>query len=250
MPRISRGPFPKGWHTIGAAALAATAFGCQPRGSATTEPPPILSWTVRSPGHTSPLGDLRGDPQSWARVRDRFSQASAWSQGYADLVLTGYGKDPLPPSPDPLSQADALLADLVQATLIDASDELRQAKIALATRSKSLEGLNRVQAPPWPPESVNQLVRRRVRKGDNPAPWLDTLAAQLVPDPAPRAWLRASWNRPRQPIDGATLNELAEAAGGRLAREPRFRAWLRGEWRAWARQKYRLIAREANESRS
>ena len=36
-------------------------------------------------------------------------------------------------------------------------------------------------------------------------------------------------------------------AGGRWPpeREPRFRAWLRGEWTAWARQRYRRVARLA-----
>ena len=37
----------------------------------------------------------------------------------------------------------------------------------------------------------------------------------------------------------------AGAAEGRLAREPRFRAWLRGEWTAWTRQLYRRVARLA-----
>ena len=44
---------------------------------------------------------------------------------------------------------------------------------------------------------------------------------------------------------GPCLAELAGAADGRLAREPRFRAWLRGEWTAWTRQLYRRVARLA-----
>ncbi len=41
------------------------------------------------------------------------------------------------------------------------------------------------------------------------------------------------------------LRELAQAEGGRLVREPRFRAWLRGEWTAWTQQLYRRVARLA-----
>ena len=46
-------------------------------------------------------------------------------------------------------------------------------------------------------------------------------------------------------VDGELLAEIAEADGGRLSREPRLRAWLRSEWRAWHRQLYRRVARLA-----
>ena len=62
---------------------------------------------------------------------------------------------------------------------------------------------------------------------------------------AVRSWLLESWEQPSRPIDGALLGELAHAVGGRLAREPRFRAWLQAEWTAWARQRYRRVARVA-----
>ena len=58
-----------------------------------------------------------------------------------------------------------------------------------------------------------------------------------------------SWDSPERTIDGAWLRDLAAAPGG-LAREPRFRTWLRGEWTAWARQHYRRIAREAGKAAS
>jgi hypothetical protein len=41
------------------------------------------------------------------------------------------------------------------------------------------------------------------------------------------------------------MAEMAAAVDGRLAREPRFRAWLRSEWTAWHRQLYRRVARVA-----
>jgi hypothetical protein len=76
-------------------------------------------------------------------------------------------------------------------------------------------------------------------------PLLETLAAQVAPDADVRAWLLRSWLAPGRPVDGRLLDELASAEGGRLVREPRFRAWLRAEWTAWARQRYRRIARVA-----
>ena len=71
------------------------------------------------------------------------------------------------------------------------------------------------------------------------------LAEQLAPDPDERRWLLASWGRAPRPIDGGLLDELAGAVGGRLAANARLRAWLRGEWTAWARQRYRRVARQA-----
>jgi hypothetical protein len=41
------------------------------------------------------------------------------------------------------------------------------------------------------------------------------------------------------------LAEIARACDGRIADEPRLRAWLRAEWTAWARQRYRRVARLA-----
>jgi hypothetical protein len=76
-------------------------------------------------------------------------------------------------------------------------------------------------------------------------PLIETLAAQLAPEADVRAWLLRSWLVPGRSVDGALLDELAAAVDGRLVREPRFRAWLRSEWTAWARQRYRRVARLA-----
>jgi hypothetical protein len=185
--------------------------------------------TVRSdeaPGWVEGVGVVRGarDPGR-ARAFLRFLAGRA-----------GAGPPPAPGNPP----ADALLSDLLGATLVDAQDELRTAWAALvrAGRPAGWEALMTV-APPWPPASVTTM-----QGAPETAPWVDTLAEQVAPHVDGRGWLMISWERPRRPIDGRFLDELAGVAGGRLAREPRFRAWLRGEWTAWARQRYRWIARQ------
>jgi hypothetical protein len=45
------------------------------------------------------------------------------------------------------------------------------------------------------------------------------------------------------------LDELATAASGKLTSEPRFREWLRAEWTAWARQRYRRVVRKVEDPR-
>ena len=139
--------------------------------------------------------------------------------------------------------ADGLLADLLGSVLVDARDELRAARKALdasggaAGQASAWMG----EPPPWPPASVDRLA-----KGPNGMAMVETLAAQLCPDAGPRAWLVRSWVAPARPVDGALLGEVAAAEGGALSREPRFRAWLRGEWTAWARQRFRRVARLAS----
>jgi ABC-type Fe3+ transport system substrate-binding protein len=137
----------------------------------------------------------------------------------------------------------SLLADLLGATLVDAQVELRSAWARLARQS----GSNRAEAeawlteaPPWPPASVEL-----IRQTDEPGTLVETLAEQLVPDPAARAWLLDNWQHAPRSMDGALLVDLANALDGRLADEPRFRAWLRAEWTAWASQRYWAFARSA-----
>ncbi len=139
--------------------------------------------------------------------------------------------------------ATDLLADLLGSTLVDAQDELRLAWAALDRRglpAHSPAQFWMTERPPWPPASVEKL---QSRSGDRAMALVHELAAQVAPDPESRFWLVQSWLRPRGSIDGNLLGELARAAGRRLVREPRFRAWLRAEWTAWARQRYRRVAR-------
>jgi hypothetical protein len=138
--------------------------------------------------------------------------------------------------------AAGLLADLLGATLVDAQNELPGAWAA-CERAGSPPMLRRhlAEAPPWPPASVAKLLHT-----EGAGPLVTTLAEQITPDADTRAWLVRSWLAPDRPIEGSLLLQLSTAVDGRLAREPRFRAWLRGEWTAWARQRYRRVERQAS----
>ena len=201
-----------------------------------------------SDGHTAP--DLLGGPASAFESPDvpplTLGSVKAGWVGYASLVRSVSEGRPLAPE-DPLPRSefapgDDLLADLLGATLIDARDELKAAHEALerAGRPEKAERWM-TEPPPWPPASVAKILGRE----SNAMPLVETLAAQLAPEADARAWLLRSWIAPTRPVDAALLDEIARAADGRLLREPRFRAWLRGEWTAWARQRYRRVARTA-----
>ena len=136
--------------------------------------------------------------------------------------------------PDP--DVESLVADLLGATLVDAQDELWAAWAAME-RAGDPEPARKwlIEPPPWPPASIEKYSRR---EGANAMSLIETLAAELAPEPAVRGWLIRSWLAPPRLVDEALLAELAHAADGRLSREPRFRSWLRAEWTAWARQRY------------
>ncbi|HMB08070.1 MAG TPA: hypothetical protein VKP69_30615 [Isosphaeraceae bacterium] len=157
--------------------------------------------------------------------------------------LAGRGQAQPPPAGAPgAPEADALLAELLGATLVDAQDELWAARATLAASGHPGRAERwMTEPPPWPPASVATILQRR----DDPLALLNTLAEEIAPEADVRGWLVRSWLRTARPIDGALLEELATAADGRLAREPRVRAWLRAEWTAWARQRYRRVARLA-----
>lgn len=145
--------------------------------------------------------------------------------------------------PESERTAEALLADLLGAVLVDAQPELRAALRTLDTTTHpdaARAAAWLVVPPPWPPASITQLQR-----SPQTAPLATDLARQLVPDGQARAWLLASWDQAPAPIQGTTLMALAQAVGGSLAAEPRFRAWLRSEWLAWARQRFRRVTRMA-----
>jgi hypothetical protein len=127
---------------------------------------------------------------------------------------------------------------------VDAQDELWTAWSSLdrAGRPSTTEAWL-TEAPPWPPASVEAFRSHRETE-----PLMATLAAEVAPDADLRAWLLQSWQQSPRPIDGERLRELARAVNGRLAREPRFRAWLRAEWTAWARQRYRHVAEKPAEA--
>jgi hypothetical protein len=143
-----------------------------------------------------------------------------------------------------VSSARALLADLLGATLVDAHDELCASWRALEHAGfpqKPMEWMT--EPPPWPPASISRLQAESDR---NPAGLMETLAREIAPDRAVRAALVRLWLVAPRPIDLSLLADLAQSAEGHLCAEPRFRAWLKAEWTAWARQRYRRVARLAS----
>jgi hypothetical protein len=158
--------------------------------------------------------------------------------------LAERGQADSPPNDDPQQDPEvrALLAELLGATLVDAQDELWAAWDTLAAAGHPGRAERwMTEPPPWPPASVDKLLKR----GEDGAALLETLAIEIAPEADVRNWLLQSWLAPSRPIDGRFLAELARALGGRVVREPRVRNWLRSEWTAWARQRYRRVARLA-----
>ena len=136
---------------------------------------------------------------------------------------------------------ESLLLDILTASTISASRELRDAGLALDDNRHPARAEGSLsERPPWPPASV---VRIKGQPGGDAL--LETLLEQVTPEGPGRDWLRESWSRPKRQIDSKILLEIARADDGRLVREPRFRSWLRGEWTAWTRQLYRRVARLA-----
>jgi hypothetical protein len=159
------------------------------------------------------------------------------------LARTGRaGSVPNHANPAPSDDHD-LLADLLGATLVDAQDELLAAWSALERAGSPPNPFRwMTEPPPWPPASIAKI---QSRQGEEAMAMVETLAGQLATDPVVRAWLVRSWLSPPRLIDLRVLEELTRAVDGRLIREPRFREWLRAEWTAWARQRYRRVARSA-----
>jgi len=148
---------------------------------------------------------------------------------------------------EPENRADpaveALVADLLGSTLVDAQDELWAAWAAVERAGYPAMALKWMsETPPWPPASVAKILDQ---PGEQSMTLIETLAREIAPEPAVRAWLVRSWLAPHRLIDDRFLTELTQAAEGRLCHEPRFRAWLRAEWTAWARQRYRRVLRVA-----
>jgi hypothetical protein len=173
----------------------------------------------------------------------KFLRFLAESRPSADATVAAHTP---PDAIDPL--VESLIADLLGAALIDARDELETGWAALERAGLPGPALKWMTEPPsWPPASVTQYLSR---KGQAAMSLVETLAHELAPDPAARAWLVRSWLAPARVVDDTLLGEIAQAADGRLGREPRFRAWMSAEWTASARQRYRRVARLAQAARS
>jgi hypothetical protein len=154
----------------------------------------------------------------------------------------------LAPSPDVRDRAadpdfESLVADLLGATLVDAQDELWAAWAALERAGSPRAARKWLTEPPhWPPASIEKYLKR---EGEHAMSLLETLAGELSPRAAVRGWLIRSWLSPARVVDEALLAEMSHATEGRLIHEPRFRSWLRAEWTASARQRYRRVAKLA-----
>ena len=97
------------------------------------------------------------------------------------------------PEADP--DADALLADLLGATLVDAQDELWAAWAparSAAGHPERAATLDDAAARPGPPRRSSEILRARPGRW----PLLETLAGEVAPDADVRAWLVRSWLAP------------------------------------------------------
>jgi len=246
---------------------------------------PVAWRQVERPGliEANPTGDPRDDPASFTEAK-AVLDAEGWAKGYETLArrpvrstpktnpvraaskppleavalvksgrhpdqarrflsaLTSQGWiSPASKDADLDARVDDLLADLLGAALVDARNERLDALTALEVYGHPLIADRAVgDSPPWPPASVAKL-----RADPGLATLLESLEGQIAPDPESLDWLKVSWEGPKRSIDLALLREIGQASGGRLARHPRFRAWLRGEWTAWTQQLYRRVARLA-----
>jgi hypothetical protein len=197
----------------------------------------------------------RGDAESSDPEAIRFDEGAAvyagatarvLARGFARFLVERRGARPGKESEVRRPGVDALLSDLLGSTLVDAREELVEAWAVLdraEARDVSSPLLWMFEPPPWPPASVEKI---RARGGERAEAMLADLAGQIAPDPGTKLALIQSWLRPRRLIDDAVLSELAGLVSGRLVDEPRFRSWLRAEWTAWARQRYRRVARLAS----
>jgi hypothetical protein len=231
---------------------------------------------LRNPSVRS--NDPRLDPLALSRYKTVLALGRTWSEVYGQLILSrlrlSKPEDELSSGPvegaavvhgalhraaagrllDQLAvrgqveiesqniEADSILADLLGAALLEAGDELHEARKAIEESGHpTVPESWMTQPPPWPPASVAQILLRET----NALPLLETLAVQVAPEADARSWLMRSWLAPQRSVDDRLIAEIVAVANGRLAREPRFRAWLRSEWRAWAAQRYRRVARLA-----
>ena len=165
------------------------------------------------------------------RIRPSYSWSS-WSPSVDGTV---------PREPEKSIVGDALLADLLGATLVHAQDELWVAWAVLKREGYPENALRwMTEPPPWPPASIAKMIGRR---GESGMSMMETLAGQLATEPKVRAWLVRSWLSPTRLIDETMLDELAAADGacaaslvfatGSARNGPPGRANAIAGWLAW-----------------
>jgi hypothetical protein len=214
--------------------------------------PEVYGRLVRGAGQTRRAGWRAGsepglvDGASEMRLTEGVAIPAKAAHPAMARVFVGFLKDqmtlvPPRPSASDLSGLESLTAELLGATLVDAQDELWIAWSALERAGYPERAVRwMTEPPPWPAASVSRMMDRQ---GEAGLAMLETLAEELAPIASSRAWLTLSWIGNPEPIGLKTLKDLAAADNGRLLAEPRFRAWLRAEWTAWARQRYRRVTR-------
>jgi hypothetical protein len=232
---FGRSPHRPGWR-------AGSAQAAVERGEADTALNAFLQGTGGKPEQAGP----ESVPFEEGAAVTAGARAGALARGFVEFLVERDGAGPGTDSDWFRPEVDDLLADLLGATLVDAREELVSAWTELnraVPRDVSSPLLWMTEPPPWPPASVEKI---RARGGENAEAMLADLAGQIGADPETKLALLQSWLRPRRGIDDTVLTELAGLASGRLVNEPRFRSWLRAEWTAWARQRYRRVARLAS----
>jgi hypothetical protein len=232
--------------------------GCRPAAIGGGEDSGSLAAGGRSGSATGSFKDPRNDRGSLESMMSELNSGD-FSEGYARLVRAaghsgragwrGNGVASLRGTAGPVSGSSSsdvsglerLVAELLGATLVDAQDELWLAWSALERAGVPEQELKwMTEPPPWPSASVSRMIGRQ---GEAGLSMLETLAEEVAPLASTRAWLTLSWVGNPEAIGMKRLREVAEADDGRLLAEPRFRAWLRAEWTAWARQRYRRVTR-------
>jgi hypothetical protein len=172
------------------------------------------------------------------------AQNQSRAKEFIRFLIESQGFEPEPRAAvddQPDTDTASLTAELLGATLVDAQDELWAAWSAVERAGRAERAREWLTEPPyWPPASIEKYLEG---DGENGMALVETLAGELAPQPAARSALLRSWLAPRRFVDAKMLAELARADEGRLARDSRFRAWLRAEWTASARQRYRRVAR-------
>jgi hypothetical protein len=135
--------------------------------------------------------------------------------------------------------------ELAGACFVDASAELHRA-IEIEPRLSSRHRGFLLEPPPWPPASVTRLREQASSGSVEAGRWLETLAREIEPDDERRARVLESWESLPRAVDSELLallvSELSTASPN-----PRFRSWLRAEWTAWARQRFRRVVRLAGD---
>ena len=200
----------------------------------------------RPPHHDAGLDEVDFSPRECAAIL-RSTRDPADAREFVRFLIETREMEAAPtPSGDGSARdrdVESLVGDLLGATLVDAQDELWAAWRALE-EAGSPEPAHKwlIEPPPWPPASIEKYLKR---EGERAMSLIETLAGELSPRPGgPRL---ADPELAQVAAGGGQnlLAEMAHAADGALVHEPRFRSWLRAEWTASARQRYRRVAKLA-----